>query len=467
MPSVASDPPAPKPAAPPAPKPAAAERAPATPFQALLDSPEPAAPPPRKDPPPAKHAEQSPPPRDDRKSADSAKQATDKHATDKNNAKAAGKDSPPQADQTPAQAETGKTAGGVKTKTDANTTQAAGDALKQTAKHAKDKSAGAAKGKDGKKDPASADGAVDANGVVAAVVTPTVAPATLGPAKPTKGAGIDADGAAKGQKNALAALPAGDTKAADGAKADDKVGDKAGDQTSDAAGKPQANSDGKSDNKPQSAGDSGKQSAAHPAGPAPDKAHQADAHDGKAQPQSGAQAAPKADAAPPQVTPPTQQNAPSSTPAPAPTAQPLPQAAPVPLSGVAIDIAGKALAGKNRFEIRLDPPELGRVEVHLDVDKDGRITSHVIADRKDTLNLLQRDASGLQRALQDAGLKTADNGLQFSLRDQSGGQQQNSGGSASSGARLVVEDDSLAPIDAAAGGYGRILRLDGGLDIRV
>ncbi len=46
----------------------------------------------------------------------------------------------------------------------------------------------------------------------------------------------------------------------------------------------------------------------------------------------------------------------------------------VPLAGVAIEIAGKALAGKNRFEIRLDPPELGRIEVRLDVDRDGNVT---------------------------------------------------------------------------------------------
>jgi len=41
--------------------------------------------------------------------------------------------------------------------------------------------------------------------------------------------------------------------------------------------------------------------------------------------------------------------------------QPDPQPAAIPLAGLAIEIAGKALAGKNRFEIRLDPPELGRI----------------------------------------------------------------------------------------------------------
>ena len=40
--------------------------------------------------------------------------------------------------------------------------------------------------------------------------------------------------------------------------------------------------------------------------------------------------------------------------------------------------------------------------------------------------MLQQDAPQLQRALQDAGLKTGDSGLQFSLRDQSSSGQ-NSG----------------------------------------
>jgi len=69
---------------------------------------------------------------------------------------------------------------------------------------------------------------------------------------------------------------------------------------------------------------------------------------------------------------------------------------------LAIEIAGKAFAGKNRFEIRLDPPELGRIEVRIDVDHDGNVTSRLTVDRADTYDLLRRDAAGLERALQDA-----------------------------------------------------------------
>jgi flagellar hook-length control protein FliK len=141
------------------------------------------------------------------------------------------------------------------------------------------------------------------------------------------------------------------------------------------------------------------------------------------------------------------------------------QAAPIPLAGLAVDIAGKAIAGKNRFEIRLDPPELGRIEVRLDVDRDGNVTSRLTVDRADTFDLLRRDAAGLERALQDAGLKTADNGLQFSLRDQSTSQQQTNGGS--DVAQIVVQDEMLPSADAIPQNYGRLLGQGGGLDIRV
>lgn len=141
---------------------------------------------------------------------------------------------------------------------------------------------------------------------------------------------------------------------------------------------------------------------------------------------------------------------------------------PVPLAGVAVEIASKAMDGKKSFEIRLDPPELGRIEVHMNVDRDGNVTSRLIADRQDTLDLLRRDSAGLERALQDAGLKTSDNGLQFSLRDQSLSRQHDNGSNnGARTARIVAPDDTLPLIDASAQSYGRLAGRGGGLDIRV
>jgi flagellar hook-length control protein FliK len=152
-------------------------------------------------------------------------------------------------------------------------------------------------------------------------------------------------------------------------------------------------------------------------------------------------------------------------------AQQTAPAAAVPLSGVAVEIASRAASGNNQFDIRLDPPELGRIEVRLNVDHNGNVSARMIVDRADTLSLLQRDASGLQNALQDAGLKTSDNGLQFSLRDQSAyqqnQQQQQQTSNGGNTAQLVVTDETLPPIDVTQRSYGRLAGLGGGLDIQV
>jgi flagellar hook-length control protein FliK len=135
----------------------------------------------------------------------------------------------------------------------------------------------------------------------------------------------------------------------------------------------------------------------------------------------------------------------------------------VPLAGLAVEIASQAHAGKNRFEIRLDPPELGRIDVRLDVDRDGNVSSRLVVERADTLDLLRRDASQLERALQQAGLKTGDNALEFSLRDQSLARDNG----AQDGTRTVLADEDTVPLEALRQGYGRLLGLGGGIDIRV
>ncbi|MGE0566250.1 MAG: flagellar hook-length control protein FliK, partial [Pseudolabrys sp.] len=136
----------------------------------------------------------------------------------------------------------------------------------------------------------------------------------------------------------------------------------------------------------------------------------------------------------------------------------------VPVEGLAVEIAARAQSGKNRFEIRLDPPELGRIEVRLDVDRHGHVTSRLVVERPETLDLLRRDAAGLERALQDAGLKTADNSLQFSLRDQTLNQQASH--QSRDSAEVIVSDDTL-PAEIMQRGYRSLAAARGGVDIRV
>ena len=141
-------------------------------------------------------------------------------------------------------------------------------------------------------------------------------------------------------------------------------------------------------------------------------------------------------------------------------------AAAVPVAGLAVAIAARAQSGSNQFDIRLDPPELGRIDVRLDVGRDGQVTTHVTAERADTLDLLQSQQPQIEQALQQAGLKTADNGLQFTLRDQSfTGQNNGSGSQTNNSAQVVIPDADLTPV-AATQIYARA-GLCSGLDIRV
>jgi flagellar hook-length control protein FliK len=98
--------------------------------------------------------------------------------------------------------------------------------------------------------------------------------------------------------------------------------------------------------------------------------------------------------------------------------QARPAAAPPPAAQVAVHIARTFEEGVRRLEIKLSPAELGRVEVKLDVGHDGRVQAVVAADRQDTLDLLQRDARTLERALQDAGIRADSGSLSFTLRQQ-------------------------------------------------
>jgi len=137
----------------------------------------------------------------------------------------------------------------------------------------------------------------------------------------------------------------------------------------------------------------------------------------------------------------------------------------VPIAGLAVAIAARAQQGSNQFDIKLSPPELGRIDVQLNVDSNGQVTSRMTVERPETLQLLQSQQPQLQHALEQAGLTTADNGLQFSLRDQSFTGQNNGSGSQSTPTQLVIPEPELAPI-AATQIYARV-GLGSGLDIRV
>ena len=88
---------------------------------------------------------------------------------------------------------------------------------------------------------------------------------------------------------------------------------------------------------------------------------------------------------------------------------------------VSVQIAKQAKDGVDNITVKLNPQELGRVEIKLEVAKDGTVQATVFAENKDTLAMLQKDAGGLAKALNDAGLSTDAGSMNFNL--QSNGQQ--------------------------------------------
>jgi flagellar hook-length control protein FliK len=143
-----------------------------------------------------------------------------------------------------------------------------------------------------------------------------------------------------------------------------------------------------------------------------------------------------------------------------------------PAQQVAVHISRAAASGLDRIVIRLHPADLGRVEVKLEVARDGRAVVAVWADKPETLDLLQRDARSLERALAQAGLRTDSESLSFNMRGQSGDSRQAAEGRESAAERASeqaaeegVDDLERALLAAGAGAaYGAQSQA---LDIRV
>ena len=141
---------------------------------------------------------------------------------------------------------------------------------------------------------------------------------------------------------------------------------------------------------------------------------------------------------------------------------------------IAVKIRQAVGEGADKINIKLNPHELGRVEVRLELSKDGAITATVLAERQETLDILQKDARGLERALNDAGLKTDATSLSFGLRgdgqkqadvgrDRKNGSNNRNDERAANGRIEFGDKAGLAKSDA----YQRALGANSGVDIRV
>jgi flagellar hook-length control protein FliK len=127
-----------------------------------------------------------------------------------------------------------------------------------------------------------------------------------------------------------------------------------------------------------------------------------------------------------------------------------------------------------RFEVRLDPAELGRVDVRIEVGAGKKVHAILAAHDSAALTDLMRGQRALERALSDAGVDLSDGGIQFELAEDSGRglaghDQRNGAWSAEDEARVwrnfstvdVGLEAGAADVSAATYSYGRrMARLD-------
>lgn len=127
--------------------------------------------------------------------------------------------------------------------------------------------------------------------------------------------------------------------------------------------------------------------------------------------------------------------------------------------------------GAQTIELRLDPPELGRVEIDISFDGD-RVVVALRADREDALDLLRRHGQEFMRELRQSGLDVSD--MSFERREQGEGRSDSQRAFSDSDARWnaarAIHADSPGVSDAAqalAAEGGLSIGRQGGLDLRV
>ena len=135
---------------------------------------------------------------------------------------------------------------------------------------------------------------------------------------------------------------------------------------------------------------------------------------------------------------------------------------------VSAQIVSAVRKGVDRISIQLQPQELGRVDVKIEIGQDGRVVAQIVAERGDTLDLLQRDARALERSLNQAGLTTDSESLTFGLRGEEQSQWAFTGERGASGNLDGPRDGAVARAEPPADDPGtHCTRDDGRLDIRV
>jgi flagellar hook-length control protein FliK len=144
------------------------------------------------------------------------------------------------------------------------------------------------------------------------------------------------------------------------------------------------------------------------------------------------------------------------------------------LDQISVQVDKAVKDGNDTVKIQLRPLDLGRIEIKLDVGSDGKVSATVTADKPETLAMLQKDSRGLEKALEDAGLKPDSSATSFNLRG--GEQQQNadrnadqgrSGRNRGQGGQFGGDADDLAAAAAIQAAATRTAGGRSGVDISV
>jgi len=134
------------------------------------------------------------------------------------------------------------------------------------------------------------------------------------------------------------------------------------------------------------------------------------------------------------------------------TSTPSGHRATTPAALVAQHIIRRFEGRSTSIDVRLDPPELGRVQVTLEVSADNKVKAVVAAENPATLSDLVRSARELERALQDAGLELDAGGLSFDLAERGESDSpHSSSGKGFAGGAATAEPSSQPPVSRPFG----------------
>lgn len=113
----------------------------------------------------------------------------------------------------------------------------------------------------------------------------------------------------------------------------------------------------------------------------------------------------------------------AATTAPTPVPASTPPAAPPPSIQVSARFIERFDGRSQRFEVRLDPAELGKVDIRVEISADKKVHAVIAAHDSASLSDLMKGGKALEAALRDAGIDLADGGLKF----EAGGGNSNNG----------------------------------------